>query len=559
MPNTESARESNNKSPTGTISSKDQASVEDFDDIRWTELSSRGSDSETEELATLLDTQHKSDTSNILLDVNPPVDSLGLNDLTTQDTESDMEDLFDTQPEQNTSGIMLSINAASKVGNRKQPNVLAASRLSQLLSIYFTPTRSSPISVHPSVPMRNATNQVTKLSVRLDSPMNSFTPSISLIRTPIPRKPISIKKRVEMIKARKQSVVLGIPTNPNKKKPYRNSITRVERATDPSLSATQTPRSRIIKTRRATTLNGINNPGNQCYSIAVLQMLMLATDFMTKFRNQFEKKRIEDSNPSLYPMSSVLMHLRETYQTTLMTPHGIDFTSFQQARYHHLGLSKSRQECAAEFLEKFLTILQEETEFDTLMESTFQIEVKQDLTCTACGLKKDPIYDKSNVLTISLSEQELPTMSLAEVIERDLNSLGALLHANCETWFCREKGFQSSRCVTTAPSTLLLHMKRFRYTDHLQKRFDRITIPPVYEMEIMSPGETITRSVPYVLKAVIVHMGPNIHSGHYTCYVKGGDGKWTCCSDESIFEVRYETIREDVERKCYIIMYSRGD
>jgi uncharacterized UBP type Zn finger protein len=65
--------------------------------------------------------------------------------------------------------------------------------------------------------------------------------------------------------------------------------------------------------------------------------------------------------------------------------------------------------------------------------------------------------------------------------------------------------------------------------------------------------------VQYVLKAVIVHIGRDIDSGHYMCYVKGGDGKWTCCTDEKVFDVRYEDIREDVERKCYIIMYSRGD
>ena len=45
-------------------------------------------------------------------------------------------------------------------------------------------------------------------------------------------------------------------------------------------------------------------------------------------------------------------------------------------------------------------------------------------------------------------------------------------------------------------------------------------------------GNTAT-DVSYQLKAVIVHEGTKISSGHYICYFKRGD-QWYCCKRELI-------------------------
>ena len=41
----------------------------------------------------------------------------------------------------------------------------------------------------------------------------------------------------------------------------------------------------------------------------------------------------------------------------------------------------------------------------------------------------------------------------------------------------------------------------------------------------------------YDLYAVLVHAGHSVHSGHYYCYVRGGNGMWYICDDAHVSQV----------------------
>jgi len=41
----------------------------------------------------------------------------------------------------------------------------------------------------------------------------------------------------------------------------------------------------------------------------------------------------------------------------------------------------------------------------------------------------------------------------------------------------------------------------------------------------------------YDLYAVLVHRGHSLHSGHYVCYVKAGNGMWHLCDDHRVAQV----------------------
>ena len=67
-------------------------------------------------------------------------------------------------------------------------------------------------------------------------------------------------------------------------------------------------------------------------------------------------------------------------------------------------------------------------------------------------------------------------------------------------------------------------------------------------------GTTAT-DVSYQLKAVIVHEGTKISSGHYICYFKRGD-EWYYSSDASI---RQSSALEATSQEAYLLFYEKDD
>ena len=67
-------------------------------------------------------------------------------------------------------------------------------------------------------------------------------------------------------------------------------------------------------------------------------------------------------------------------------------------------------------------------------------------------------------------------------------------------------------------------------------------------------GTTVT-DVPYQLKAVIVHEGTKITSGHYVCYFKRGD-MWYFSSDATI---RQSSALEATSQEAYLLFYEKNE
>lgn len=58
----------------------------------------------------------------------------------------------------------------------------------------------------------------------------------------------------------------------------------------------------------------------------------------------------------------------------------------------------------------------------------------------------------------------------------------------------------------------------------------------------------------YHLRAVLIHEGYSIHSGHYYSYVKMPDEKWYCFNDSKVKQV---SINEVLNLKPYILFYEK--
>jgi hypothetical protein len=60
------------------------------------------------------------------------------------------------------------------------------------------------------------------------------------------------------------------------------------------------------------------------------------------------------------------------------------------------------------------------------------------------------------------------------------------------------------------------------------------------------------KPVLYDLYAVLVHHGHSLHSGHYVCYVKAGNGIWHLCDDHRVAQVSQRAVEG---QQAYILFY----
>ena len=65
------------------------------------------------------------------------------------------------------------------------------------------------------------------------------------------------------------------------------------------------------------------------------------------------------------------------------------------------------------------------------------------------------------------------------------------------------------------------------------------------------PGQTR-----YSLSGVLVHSGHSVSSGHYTCFVKAGNGLWHGCDDDHVSQVSERVV---LAQRAYILFYVRSD
>lgn len=90
--------------------------------------------------------------------------------------------------------------------------------------------------------------------------------------------------------------------------------------------------------------------------------------------------------------------------------------------------------------------------------------------------------------------------------------------------------------IKKLPRILTLHLKRFKYTDdlqRLQKLFDTVVYPSHLRMfNTTADAEDPDRL--YELYAVVVHIGANAYHGHYISVIKTQDRGWLLFDDEMV-------------------------
>ena len=163
-----------------------------------------------------------------------------------------------------------------------------------------------------------------------------------------------------------------------------------------------------------------------------------------------------------------------------------------------------------------------------LFEGTLTSETKC-LTCENVSQRDEPFLD----LSVDLDEHSSVTACLRKFSEEEM--------------LCERNKFHCDRCgglqeaekrmkIKRLPKILALHLKRFKYTEdlqRLQKLFHRVVYP--YHLRLFNTtddAEDPDRL--YELYAVVVHIGGGPYHGHYISIVKTEERGWLLFDDELV-------------------------
>lgn len=106
--------------------------------------------------------------------------------------------------------------------------------------------------------------------------------------------------------------------------------------------------------------------------------------------------------------------------------------------------------------------------------------------------------------------------------------------------------------INIVPQILILHLKRF---DNFQRKIKKFV---EFEMKYDLTQFCDHSNTPqiYHLRAILVHQGYSIHSGHYYSFVQMPDDNWYCFNDCSVKRVKSEDV---LKLKPYILFYEKRD
>ena len=172
-----------------------------------------------------------------------------------------------------------------------------------------------------------------------------------------------------------------------------------------------------------------------------------------------------------------------------------------------------------------------------LFEGTLTSETKC-LTCENVSQRDEAFLD----LSVDLDQHSSVTSCLRKFSEEEMLCERNKFHCDgCGGLQEAEKRMKIKRL----PRILALHLKRFKYTEdlqRLQKLFHRVVYP--YHLRLFNTtddAEDPDRL--YELYAVVVHIGGGPYHGHYVSVIKTEDRGWLLFDDESVEPVDKEYVR----------------
>ncbi|KAF2001132.1 cysteine proteinase [Amniculicola lignicola CBS 123094] len=189
-----------------------------------------------------------------------------------------------------------------------------------------------------------------------------------------------------------------------------------------------------------------------------------------------------------------------------------------------------------------------------LFEGTLTSETRC-LTCENTSQRDEAFLD----LSVDLEQHTSVTSCLRKFSEEEMLCERNKFHCdNCGGLQEAEKRMKVKRL----PKILALHLKRFKYTEdlqRLQKLFHRV-VYPYYLRLFNTTDDAEDPDRLYELYAVVVHIGGGPYHGHYVSIIKTQDRGWLLFDDEMVEPVDKAYVRnffggENVLACAYVLFY----
>jgi len=173
----------------------------------------------------------------------------------------------------------------------------------------------------------------------------------------------------------------------------------------------------------------------------------------------------------------------------------------------------------------------------------------------------------------NVSRRDEPFLDLSIDLEKHSSVTSCLRNFSASEMLCERNKFHCDGCgglqeaekrmkIRRLPRILALHLKRFKYTEDLQrhqKLFHRVVYP--YHLRLFNTtddAEDPDRL--YELYAIVVHIGGGPYHGHYVSIVKTEDKGWLLYDDEMVEPVDKSYVRNFFGDKpglacAYVLFY----
>jgi ubiquitin carboxyl-terminal hydrolase 9/13 len=172
-----------------------------------------------------------------------------------------------------------------------------------------------------------------------------------------------------------------------------------------------------------------------------------------------------------------------------------------------------------------------------LFEGTLTSETRC-LTCENVSLRDEAFLD----LSVDLDQHSSVTACLRKFSEEEMLRERNKFHCDkCGDLQEAEKRMKIKRL----PKILALHLKRFKYTEdlqRLQKLFHRVVYP--YHLRLFNTtDDSEDPDRLYELYAIVVHIGGGPYHGHYVAIIKTEDRGWLLFDDELVEPIDKDYVR----------------
>ena len=279
---------------------------------------------------------------------------------------------------------------------------------------------------------------------------------------------------------------------------------------------------------------GLANQGATCYLNSLLQTLFYDVDI----RAAIMTAQTGDNDVLVAAMQGLFARLMLSTEAAVKTTQLVAAFGWSRAQVFE-----------QHDLQELFTILVDSLgeaapELGSRLKALCQGSVDEHLQCPECGFKRT---GTSPFINISL---ELPLLPTAP---EDLSALLAqhmkpeVLDAD-NKWTCSGCNVSVQACksarYTTLPSSLFIHLKRFRYNLTLNRR-EKVTTPVAFPAVLdasvlvgdaaLDPETCAPDSNQYELQGVLLHTG-TANGGHYKSLNRDGD-VWVECNDASVKEL----------------------